>query len=84
MSRKAFVIRRQVLAAANPEQLPDRVTGRDAATARGAAMRLAALVLFGQSKRATLAGDPARGADLARMGLRRERYAADLDRRGRL
>ncbi len=84
MTRKAYVIGRQVIAAANPDQLPDRATGRDAATARAAAYRLAALVAFGRSSRATVRGDRSIGASLARAGLRLETEAKSLDRRGAL
>ena len=84
MSRKAYVIGRQVVAAANPEQLPDRVTGVDAATARAAAYRLAALAMFHNSGRVRARGNTDRAAELARMGLRRETAAKDLDRRGQL
>ena len=82
MTRKAFVVGRQVLAAARPDQLHDRVRGVDGASARAAACRLAALVIFGQSKRATMAGDKAKGARLAQSGLRLDLVAKTLDRRG--
>lgn len=62
--------------------LPDRVAGRDAATARAAAFRLMSIVLFFRSRNATGRGDTGKGAALAQNAMRIDAIARDIDRKG--
>ncbi len=64
--------------------LPGRVTGIDAATARAAAYRLAAVVMFNCARSASAIGDRAKGKALVACGLRADQLARETERRGAL
>lgn len=79
---KPRVINGVTYAAGRLEAIPTGATGRDAVTARVAALRLASIVYFSRSRNATMRGNPRKGASLAENGLRFDAIAADLERRG--